>query len=612
MKQGRRIVSSPGSRTCSVVGLLISCLLALSLYRSDDAKIREEFSHEIDSYASSITAQINEDIAVLYSLRALFDASDVVTRVEFQTFASFLLARYPSIRALGWVPRVSADERSTVEAQARNDGFPGFQISERRVRGGMVRAGPRDDLYPVYFIEPLADNHAALGYDLASDRIRREALQLARDTGEAHATGRIRLVQEDTASGAAVLIFVPVYEGASTSASARRDSICGVVSGVVPLYDLLAAARADAGLSELINVRILDETADDTTELLYESALGDSDLAATYRQESHLKRTAGRQWQLVATPSTAYVSERRANLPYISLLIGIIITAWLSYYVARMAHEQQRVEQQVHERTLDLQKQSAALVESNAKQTQEIAERKLLQKQFADVVDHEQRRLGQELHDSLGQQIAVMAMMSQGLQRRVAAEDATAVDFLERLTESTQTAQAQVRALSKGLLPVEVDRGGLTEALEVLVASVKGLSDVDVLCRCEDDVVVGDDAVATHLYRIAQEALRNALEHGDVSRATISLSCDGSHLEMAIRDDGRGLGEKESISSGSGRSIMNHRADLIGATLEVETREGEGTSIVCRLPCATPVATCSACMSTPSVPGESTDAASVS
>ena len=80
------------------------------------------------------------------------------------------------------------------------------------------------------------------------------------------------------------------------------------------------------------------------------------------------------------------------------------------------------------------------------------------------------------------------------------------------------------------------------------------------------------------------------------------LRARASHLEMAIRDDGRGLGEKESVSCGSGRSIMNHRADLIGATLEVETREGEGTSIVCRLPCAA-VATCTARKSMPSVPG---------
>ena len=260
------------------------------------------------------------------------------------------------------------------------------------------------------------------------------------------------------------------------------------------------------------------------------------------------------------------------------------MTGWATYCLNGLARKKQLIEHEVDIRTRELQTQSTALANSNASLTREIAERKLLQERLTQVTDHEQRRLGQELHDSLGQQIAVMALLADSMQLQLEAEHAKVPEPLRRLRVSTQHAQAQVRALTKGLLPREIDHWGLAVALEELAESAKGVSNVTVEFTCDKNVTVGNATVATHLYRIAQEALRNALEHGKVTRTTISLSRDEHNLKLAIYDDGTGFEVDAPTSNGAGLFSMRHRAELIGARLEIQSPEGGGTSVTCYIP----------------------------
>jgi signal transduction histidine kinase/sensor domain CHASE-containing protein len=583
MKSQNQQKGSLAACICMGIGLFVSCLVALRLYSDDEARIREEFGREMDGYASAIDEQISKAIAILHSIKGLFDASEIVTRAEFNTFTTFLLIRYPSMRAVGWVPRVQAHERRDIEMQAQEEGFDGFQISETGKEGRMVRAGERDEYYPVYYIEPLAGNEAALSYDLASNPARHEALYAARDTGDARATSRIILVQE-TANEWAVLIFVPVYHGKPTSTVERRASIHGIVSGVFRLHDILTAVGAHIPTDNMIDMRLVDEIVDEDDELLHDSRVVGTKLATAYRYEKCLNPAGGRHWMLIATPSAAYISTQRTDVPFMSFLVGALMSGWISYYLARLTREKMIIEQQVDKRTQELREQGAALVRTNANLAKGISERRLLQQRITHIADHEQRRLGHELHDSLGQQIAVTAMLAQSLQERLDLKDEPGGELLKGLTESARNAQAQVRALSKGLVPAQIDPGGLKTALERLSESTKGLSDVAVLFRCETDTLVNDSTMATHLYRIAQEALRNSLEHGRVTTTTISLSSDENGFTLAIRDDGKGFNEEAATSSGAGLSSMRHRAELIGATLEIESSEKDGTSVTCCLP----------------------------
>lgn len=568
---------------CMVIGLLVSGLVAFRLYSDEDIGIRSTFGHEIDAYASRIDEHIAQDIAILHSIRGLFKASERVTRSEFRTFTSDLLALYPAMRAVGWIPRVQKHERREIETRAQDDGLDGFQITEAADQGTMVRAGERNEYYPVYYIEPLERNEAALSYDLASSPVRREALHASRDTGEARASGRIILVQE-TAEEWAVLIFVPIYHGNPTNTFERRTSLHGIVSGVFRLSDVLMTAGCSISADAMIDMVVMDEISDGEDELLHESGLDCGELAHAYRYEKRLKPAGGRHWKLIATPTVAYISEHRTKTPFMSFLVGALISGWVSCYMARLKREKMIVEQQVDKRTQQLRNQSLALASTNANLEKEISERRILQQRIADVADHEQRRLGHELHDSLGQQIAVTAMLAQSLQERLRIEDGPEAELLKGLTQSAKNSQIQVRALSKGLVPAVINPDGLRIALEQLAESTKGLSDIDVRFRCEASPAVHDDIVATHLYRIAQEALRNSLEHGQVAQTTISLSGDESGVTLVIQDDGKGFDSEAETSSGAGLSSMRHRAELIGATLNIESVENGGTLVRCHLP----------------------------
>lgn len=553
-------------------GLLVTFVTFFGAREVDLERIQREFSHEVRSLASAVQSTVAEDIAVLNSFRSLFHSRPGLTRGAFRAYSGALLPRYPSLRAVSWIPRVSREDRAALEQQAQENGLPNFQISTRQEQGVMVRAPDNDECYPVYFIEPHEGNEAALGFDLSSNPTRLKALRAARDAGAARATGRILLVQEEEASWAE-LFFVPVYYGEPVTTEQRRDALKGFVSGVFRIDDVMRIAGAVGPKYEHIQLTLHDEAGNGSADLLHESALPESPLLNELGYQTTITFGGGRIWRLAAQPSEKYIERNRANYPWFILIMGVLMTGFFSHYVGRVSLEKIRIEQQVFART-------RALAEANVQITKDMQERAHLQQDYASLTDHEQRRLGQELHDSLGQQVAVAAMLAKRLNKESDGEDAS----LNLLEQSILTSQSQIRALSKGLLPVEVVPAGLKSALGDLVASVNGVNDMGVRLIAADDVKMEDNATATQLYRIAQEALRNALEHGDVSKATIELKKDASGLQLKIRDNGKGLENGGTSSHGSGLSIMKHRAELIGGTLDIASPAGEGVTVTCHVP----------------------------
>lgn len=167
------------------------------------------FNSKASEYIGAIRQESAKHPQTIRALKALFDSSQAVTRHEFRTFTTIPLDSNPSVQALGWIPRVVHSERSRYEAQAR--GFaPGFQITERREDGALIPATERAEYYPVYFIEPYAGNEAALGFDLASESVRRDTLQRATDTAVLAVSGPTTLVQ-DTGQQPSLVMYLPIY-----------------------------------------------------------------------------------------------------------------------------------------------------------------------------------------------------------------------------------------------------------------------------------------------------------------------------------------------------------------------------------------------------------------
>jgi signal transduction histidine kinase len=231
-----------------------------------------------------------------------------------------------------------------------------------------------------------------------------------------------------------------------------------------------------------------------------------------------------------------------------------------------------------------LEQRTVELAEVNGQLLNQIRERQQLEALVLNISEREQQRIGQDLHDGLCQQLTGIKFKNSLLQQKLAehgsaeARDAREIDTL--LSEAIE--QARNQAL--GLHPVRLEAEGLKTALHELAASINDVFGIECVCTFPDSVSIRDHAVAIHFYRIAQEAITNAIKHGKAKKIQLQLAERDGDFHLNIRDDGIGFTTLQSAHKGMGMHIMNYRARTIGATLEVHHGEGRGTTITCSLP----------------------------
>jgi signal transduction histidine kinase len=211
-------------------------------------------------------------------------------------------------------------------------------------------------------------------------------------------------------------------------------------------------------------------------------------------------------------------------------------------------------------------------------------ERRRLQQELVDAVWEQQREFGQEIHDTLGQELTGISMVAESVARKLAARDTPGAQTVLELARMIQQAKQGTRRLAKGLLPVEVDALGLSAALEELAETTRQRCQIDVHVRCDRSLHLDDNHVATHLFRIAQEAVTNAVRHAGSARIGIDLSAKRGALVLTVDDDGSGIEPATRRQSrGVGLRIMGYRAQVIGAQLDIQPGPRGGTVVACRL-----------------------------
>ena len=213
----------------------------------------------------------------------------------------------------------------------------------------------------------------------------------------------------------------------------------------------------------------------------------------------------------------------------------------------------------------------------------DISQRKRLEKEILEISDREQRRIGHDLHDGLCQQLAGIELMSQVLEQKLVAKSKAKAARAAEIARHVRDAIGHTRLLARGLSPVTLESEGLMSALEELAADTGKMFQVACVFECESPVLVHDHAAATQLYRIAQEAVSNAIKHGKARRIVISLQWVGEQNVLAIKDDGVGL-PNFVPKTGMGLRIMQYRAGMIGGAAMVQRDLDGGTSVVCSAP----------------------------
>jgi len=337
-----------------MVGLILSFAAFHRVRHWEELNVQRELDRVAAVRAFEIRNELETCFVVLESLRAFYHASREVERGEFHDFVEPLLRNFPGIQALEWIPRVPVSRREAFEMSARRDGLPGFRFTELSAQGERVRAAERSEYFPVYFLEPGAGNGPALGFDLASDPVRMDALIHAGRSGKPVATSRFRPVQEP-GEPFGFLVFLPVYRKGTVADSPeeRWANLAGFFLGVFRIGDIVENALAPLP-AEGVDFQVEDLSAPEGERFLYyhesrwrTATRGPLEKDGTTRDPERQNRqtfqVTGRQWSVLCFPSPHFLAAYRTWQPFIVLLLGLFSTGLVAGFFTMISRSSSRL-----------------------------------------------------------------------------------------------------------------------------------------------------------------------------------------------------------------------------------------------------------------------------
>ena len=214
----------------------------------------------------------------------------------------------------------------------------------------------------------------------------------------------------------------------------------------------------------------------------------------------------------------------------------------------------------------------------------DLTDRMNLEREILHISEREHLRIANDLHDGLGQLLVGGVYLAAALMEDFRARSFPETPRLARILEVLNEGVAQTRNLARGLHPVKAEANGLMVALEKLAERTTGLFPIRCTFKCRRPVFLEDNLVATHLFRIAQEAVTNAVKHAKPAIVEISLWQTLTLLNLAVMDDGRGMARGPTDGTGMGLRIMRYRAGMIGGSLSLRKGETGGLTVICSVP----------------------------
>ena len=250
--------------------------------------------------------------------------------------------------------------------------------------------------------------------------------------------------------------------------------------------------------------------------------------------------------------------------------IGLIVYFVVVGTLTNLRKLQRELEERVRQRTSAL--------------TGEIKERARLERQLVEIGEQAQRQIGHDLHDVLGQHLTATAFAGQVLTAQLETKSLPEASASKNLVKLIEDSIKLTRQFSRGLQPVELKPDGLMDGFQELARATSERFQVSCEFECPGAVLLNDAETSTQLYRIAQEAVTNAIKHGRARFINISLEQGADGTTLMVTDDGAGLPEKKRDNEGMGLRIMAYRASMLGAAFNVEGLPESGTRVTCRVP----------------------------
>ena len=245
-----------------------------------------------------------------------------------------------------------------------------------------------------------------------------------------------------------------------------------------------------------------------------------------------------------------------------------------------------RIENELHDTRTELElrvkERTAEIEKSNANLLKEMSNRQRLEQKILEVSESEQRKLGQDLHDDLGQQLTGMALLASVLANDLHSQSNPLAGEAQDLVKYLGEASLSARNLARGLYPITLDRGGFLVALDELASRISKMPGVSCKFKCEDSFKL-KDGVAIQFYRIIQEAVNNAIKHGKAKQILIECRTVRNEPTVFIRNDGEPFREPKRSAKGMGLSLMRHRARMVGAHMVIRKGPDGGCETICSL-----------------------------
>lgn len=567
--------------TAARLRLLAASIVVLGITLA--AGIYYQFSHTEYRMAKErfllISADVHEELEkqiqlymdVLHSLRALHSLS---SNIDPQTLNEFVQKgmgyQKEVVGSFGFVQRIPHEARQSFETIGR--GGAGLPIITAGPSGTFRPAPVSSEYAPLTFQIPAGGLSVPRGFDFHSRPADHKAnLQMAL-TGKAAMGGS---VFGTNASPYARYIFDPIfYLNEHPFLVPEPRAFIGFVVGVFSPAPLLNAIR-NQFLQTDISMELLPDM--ESEAITDQHSMPEAGRTYPNQQPSPLPfftapvPVADARWTLTCTPSPDYFKDRSTHEPQLAATVVGSIAILLATLLYILSRRTQLIEETVKRRTDELER-------TNLRLADEMDERKRLQKEILETAAKEQYRVGRDLHDSLGQQLAGGVYLAKLLVRNLEKTGHAAAQGATEVHQLLKEAVSQVRRIAKGLAPVNLDEEGLPAALERLADTTRRIYNVECEIAIEGTPTLPNAQDAGHLFQIAQEAVTNAMRHGQATRIRIHLT---EHA-LTVQDNGHGFEQVAETAAGMGLRIMKHRATLLGAEIFWNS-DSNGTQIQCTI-----------------------------
>ncbi|MDE1460706.1 CHASE domain-containing protein [Spartinivicinus poritis] len=536
--------------TTPLMALLITVIyLFFSAQRWEQEQQNSQAIKEMERSVEYMQDYLDGYLISLYALERLFHASHTVSRDNFKRFANGFINKYPGIQALEWVPIVPASKREQLIKSAHAEGLKNFDIVEYNPRlKKMERVKPRDTYYPVFYIEPMTTNEAALGYDIGSNYRRLKAIQKALTTLQPVATEKITLVQTIEPEPA-FLVLMPVN---------KNNTVLGFVLGVFKIKPLMDKLQSHLG-----NLNAVFSIYDKKNEVIYESA-------PMLKQQEKLKpltnlfnlsqvlSIADREWRLDIQFKTNINLEHRFWSIWLLIVGGFFIIGMLSYVLLIITGQAESTERKIQRRTVELEASKQALSE----QAQALSKSNQALEEFAYIASHDLKEplrgvsnycqfINDDYKDKLDQHGGAMLDNIRKLTRKMEC-------FINDLLKYSRVDHIEGVRIETNLMELLSD---VKEGLFHLIQK----ANVDILVKEPLPIIYCNKTKVEELFT---NLITNAIKYNNSEQIQIVIGCDLSKVPAVfyVQDNGIGIPEH-----------LQHKVFKIFQRLHTEDEYGGGT-----------------------------------